>query len=167
MMVVNSAGCSASLKNTFAGSRTVLDINELLFRHITDLQRLLVRRTETVLIQEPCHLRHVQGISQEVKELLEIAFTVAQIEDDGLCCGAGGSFSFSQPTMAQAVRDRKIEEIDRVIHSNSSKTIHYLASANPGCLSFLSGAGIDVEIVHPVTLLAQSLISQNSIGGVQ
>ncbi|MEI8159901.1 MAG: (Fe-S)-binding protein [Actinomycetes bacterium] len=167
MMVVNSAGCSASLKNTFAGSRTVLDINELLFRHITDLQRLLVRRTETVLIQEPCHLRHVQGISREVKELLEIAFTVAQLEDDGLCCGAGGSFSFSQPTMAQAVRDRKIEEIDRVIHSNSSNTIHYLASANPGCLSFLSGASIDVEIVHPVTLLAQSLISQNSIGGVQ
>ena len=166
-IVVNSAGCSASLKNALAGSRVVLDINELLYRHITDLQHLLVRRNETVLIQEPCHLRHVQGISKEVKELLEISFTVTQMEDDGLCCGAGGSFSFSQPAMAAAVRGRKLDEVNRVMNSVAPETISFVASANPGCLSFLSGGKIDVAIVHPVTLLAQSLSSLNAIGVIR
>ena len=165
MMVVNSAGCSASLKKTLAENRVVLDINELLHLHIEDLQKILVRQNETVLVQEPCHLRHVQGISQEVKELLEISFTVTQLEDDGLCCGAGGSFSFSQPVMATAVRQRKIDEIDRVIDSISPLSVHYLASANPGCSSFLSGCGFDVEIAHPVSLLAQSLRPRISGGG--
>jgi len=167
IIVVNSAGCSASLKNTFAESRVLLDINELLYRHLTDLQQILVRRNEMVLIQEPCHLRHVQGISQEVKELLEISFTVAQLEDDGQCCGAGGSFSFSQPAMASAVRGRKLDEINRVIDSISPKAVNYLASANPGCSSFLSGSGFDVEIAHPVSLLARSLNPQISTGGQQ
>jgi len=165
-IVVNSAGCSASLKNSLAGNRVVLDINELLYRHITDLQYLLVRRSDTVLIQEPCHLRHVQGISKEVKELLEISFTVTQLEDDGLCCGAGGSFSFSQPEMATAVRGRKLDEVNRVMNSIAPETISFIASANPGCLSFLAGGEIDVAIEHPVTLLAQSLISVNPIEGM-
>jgi glycolate oxidase iron-sulfur subunit len=165
IIVVNSAGCSASLKKTFAESRVVLDINELLYRHVTDLQQILVRRNETDLVQEPCHLRHVQGISQEVKELLEISFTVTQLEDDGQCCGAGGSFSFSQPAMATAVRGRKLDEINRVIDSISPNSVNYLASANPGCSSFLSGSGFDVEIAHPVSLLARCLNPQISTGG--
>ena len=166
-IVVNSAGCSASLKNTLATTHVVLDINELLYRHQDDLKELLVQRKETVLVQEPCHLRHVQGISHEVNELLKISFTVAQLADDGLCCGAGGSFSFSQPEMATAVRVRKVAEIERVIELGSPKAVHYVASANPGCLSFLSGSGINIEMVHPVTLLAQSLASQYSKGDNQ
>ncbi|MDP4703349.1 MAG: (Fe-S)-binding protein, partial [Ilumatobacteraceae bacterium] len=166
-IVVNSAGCSASLKNTLATTHMVLDINELLYRHLSDLKELLVQRKETVLVQEPCHLRHVQGISHEVNELLKISFTVAQLADDGLCCGAGGSFSFSQPEMATSVRVRKVAEIERVIELGSPKAIHYVASANPGCLSFLSGSGINIEMVHPVTLLAQSLASQYSKGDNQ
>jgi glycolate oxidase iron-sulfur subunit len=167
IVVVNSAGCSASLKKTFAESRVVLDINELLYRHVKDLQQILVQRNETVLVQEPCHLRHVQGISREVKELLEISFAVAQLEDDGQCCGAGGSFSFSQPAMATAVRGRKLDEINRVIDSISPNAANFLASANPGCSSFLSGSGFNIEIAHPVSLLARSLNPQISIGGLK
>jgi len=145
----------------------VLDINEVLYRHLSDLKQLLVQRKETVLVQEPCHLRHVQGISHEVNELLKISFNVAQLADDGLCCGAGGSFSFSQPEMATAVRVRKVAEIERVIGLSSPEAMHYVASANPGCLSFLSASGINIEMVHPVTLLAQSLASQYSKGDIQ
>ena len=86
------------------------------------------------------------------------------MEDDGLCCGAGGSFSFSQPAMATAVRGRKLDEVNRVMNSVAPESISFIASANPGCLSFLSGGKIDVAIVHPVTLLAQSLSSLNAIG---
>ena len=102
-----------------------------------------------------------------MSELLKVSFTVAQLADYGLCCGAGGSFSFSQPEMATAVRVRKVDEIERVIELNSPNAIHYVASANPGCLSFLSGAGINIEMVHPVTLLAQSLAPQYSKGDIQ
>ena len=77
------------------------------------------------------------------------------------------TFSFSQPEMATAVRVRKVAEIERVIELGSPKAVHYVASANPGCLSFLSGSGINIEMVHPVTLLAQSLASQYSKGDNQ
>jgi Fe-S oxidoreductase len=69
--------------------------------------------------------------------------------------------------MATAVGVRKVAEIERVIGLSSPEAIHYVASANPGCLSFLSASGINIEMVHPVTLLAQSLASQYSKGDIQ
>ena len=51
---------------------------------------------------------------------------VVELDDEGLCCGAGGAYATVQPELAGAIRDRKLAAIER-----SGATV--VASANPGC----------------------------------
>jgi glycolate oxidase iron-sulfur subunit len=71
-----------------------------------------------------------------------------ELDDEGLCCGAGGAFSIEHPDQARAVRDRKEEAIARTGAA-------IVASANPGCLLHLRAAGLDVR--HPVDLIAEAI----------
>jgi glycolate oxidase iron-sulfur subunit len=70
------------------------------------------------------------------------------LDDDGLCCGAGGAYAVVHPDTAAAIRDRKLASIDR-----SGATL--VASANPGCALHLAAGGADV--VHPLELVARAL----------
>jgi glycolate oxidase iron-sulfur subunit len=76
-----------------------------------------------------------------VRELIEL-------DDEGLCCGAGGAYSVLQPELAGQIRDRKVEAIDRV-------SPDAVASANPGCSMHLAAAG--VPTVHPMELIDRAL----------
>ena len=53
--------------------------------------------------------------------------TVVELDDDGLCCGAGGAWSVLQPELSGRVRDRKVAAIGRT-------GAGVVASANPGCI---------------------------------
>ena len=50
---------------------------------------------------------------------------IAELDDDGLCCGAGGAYSQQHPDIADAVRQRKVTAIERTGATE-------VASANPG-----------------------------------
>jgi Fe-S oxidoreductase len=56
-----------------------------------------------------------------------------------------------QPDLAGAIRDRKVDELRRAGRTDSP----LVASANPGCIMHLRGAGLDVR--HPAVLLAAAL----------
>ena len=71
------------------------------------------RRLGPVIVQDPCHLRHVQRAHQPVRTVLGHVADVVELDDDGLCCGAGGAYSALQPELAGAVRDRKVAAIGR------------------------------------------------------
>ena len=94
----------------------------------------------TVAIHEPCHLRHVQRTHQPVADVLARYATVVTLDDEGLCCGAGGAYAAMQPDLAASIRERKLESIKR-----SGADI--VASANPGCTIHLANAGVTVR--HP------------------
>ena len=70
-----------------------------------------------------------------------------ELDDDGLCCGAGGAYSRFHPDMAAAIRDRKLAAIART-------GAPVVASANPGCALHLAGGGLDVR--HPLELVAEA-----------
>jgi glycolate oxidase iron-sulfur subunit len=76
-----------------------------------------------------------------VRELVEL-------DDDGLCCGAGGAFGVLQPELASAIRDRKLAAIERAAPD-------VVASANPGCSMHLAAAGIPAR--HPMTIVHEAL----------
>ena len=76
------------------------------------------------------------------------AHDAIELDDEGLCCGAGGAYSAMHPDMATGIRDRKLDAIAR-----SGAAV--VASANPGCSMFLAAAGIDVR--HPVELIDEAL----------
>ena len=159
-IVVNSAGCGAALKDyghllgtpeAEAFSARVLDVHEYVARFADRISPR--RRLEPVIVQDPCHLRHVQKAHGAVRTLLAMVADVVELDDDGLCCGAGGAYSVVQPGMAGEVRDRKMAAIGRArVRAGEGAVV---ASANPGCAMHLAAAGAVVR--HPIELLADAL----------
>ena len=155
-IVVNSAGCGAAMKDyghllgtpdAVAFAARVVDFAEWLAQQ----PPLPLRATgRMVVVQDPCHLRHVQKAHLPVRTVLGPAYTLLEPGDDGLCCGAGGAYSALQPELSAEVRDRKVGQIRAVGGPDP-----LVASANPGCLLHLRAAGLDVR--HPAELLADAL----------
>ena len=165
-IVVDSAGCGAALKDyghllgtpeahTF--SHRVLDIHEWLEPHMATIMQSrdtasidsLIK--PSVIVQDPCHLRHVQKTHLAVRSILSPVVNLIELDDDGLCCGAGGAYSVVEPELAGQIRDRKVSNI--LAKSPTTNTL--VASANPGCLMHLQAAGLIVK--HPVDILAEAL----------
>jgi glycolate oxidase iron-sulfur subunit len=155
-VVVNSAGCGAAMKDyghllgtpeAHAFAARIVDFAEWLATRpplpLRDMER-------TVVVQDPCHLRHVQKVHLAVRDVLRPAYRLVEPADDGLCCGAGGAYSALQPGLSAEVRARKVTEIRAV-----GGPTPLVASANPGCLLHLRAAGLDVR--HPAELLARAL----------
>ena len=151
-ILVDSAGCGAQLKEyghllgtelaeTFSGR--VFDVHEWLAERLDDLPEM-EKSSERVAVQDPCHLRHVQKSHQAVHQVLARYLEPVGLDDEGLCCGAGGAYSAFHQETASQVRDRKIASIRRAGTSE-------VASANPGCLLHLRSAG--VEIRHPLEII--------------
>jgi len=164
-IIVNSAGCGAAMKDYghFVGtaeaeefSRRVVDVNEYLAARVDRLpEPANARHRDGVIIQDPCHLRHVQRVVDPVRTLLGHVADIVELDDDGLCCGAGGAYSALQPDLAGQIRDRKVASIGRAT-SRSSATV--VASANPGCSMHLSTVlGDDLAVKHPVDIVADTL----------
>jgi glycolate oxidase iron-sulfur subunit len=145
-IIVNSAGCGAHLKQH--SSHQVFDAQEFLAQHLDRLPEVTPLEM-TVAVQDPCHLRHVQRAHLPTRTLLKrFVNTVSELDDDGLCCGAGGAYSILQPKMAQQVRDRKVASITRAAPD-------VVASANPGCSMHLAAGGVTIE--HPMVIVDNAL----------
>ena len=120
-VLVDSAGCGAALKDyghllgtpeaeRFAAR--VLDVSEWLAPRVDRLPRRRVSvGTGTVAVQDPCHLRHVQKAHHHVRTVLRPFVDLVELDDEGLCCGAGGAYAAQHPELAGAIRDRKVEAI--------------------------------------------------------
>jgi glycolate oxidase iron-sulfur subunit len=155
-IVVNSAGCGAALKDAGhlvdtdearAFSARVFDVHEWLAPRI-DTLATMARRDMRVAVQDPCHLRHVQRTHLSVRQVLHPFVTVVELDDDGLCCGAGGAFSTFHAELAGDIRKRKLGSIER---SRSD----VVASGNPGCAMHLSAAG--ASVLHPMQIIDRVL----------
>ena len=156
-IVVDSAGCGAAMKDygrllgtpqARAFSTRVRDFSEWMVE-----QPALPTRNEprsAIVVQDPCHLRHVQKSHLAVRTVLTTHYQILETSDDGLCCGAGGAYSAQQPELSTAVRARKVDAIRAAGGTNP-----VVASANPGCTMHLRAVGLDVR--HPATLIREAL----------
>ncbi len=161
-ILVNSAGCGAALKEyghllgtpaAAAFSARVFDVLEWVAPQIDRLPPLRPLGSP-VIVQDPCHLRHVQRAHLPVRAVLARFAELVELDDDGLCCGAGGAYSALEPALAGQIRARKLDAVDRVRGSAA-----VLASANPGCSMHLAGllAERGITVAHPIDLLAGAL----------
>ena len=156
-ILVDSAGCGAAMKDyghlldtndarRFAAR--VVDVHEWLAPRISQLPAG-TPIAGTVAVHDACHLRNVQRVHENVRTVLRpYVGQLVELDDEGLCCGAGGAYAALHPEMAADIRARKLAAIER-----SGATI--VASANPGCTLHLAAAGIDVR--HPVELLESAI----------
>jgi glycolate oxidase iron-sulfur subunit len=153
-VLVDSAGCGAALKDyghllgtpeaeRFAAR--VMDVHEWVAPRIDRLPpRGSGAARPAVAVQDPCHLRHVQRAHMAVRTVLAPYVDVVELDDEGLCCGAGGAYAALQPELAGAIRARKLDAI-------AASGADVVASANPGCALHLAAAGSAVR--HPLELV--------------
>ncbi len=152
-ILVDSAGCGAAMKEyghllgtdeARAFSARVHDIAEFVARHLDRLPNVEPLPTR-VAVQDPCHLRHVQRAHAATRTMLAPHVgELVELDDDGLCCGAGGAYSLLQPELAGQIRERKLAVIE-------GRRPDVVASANPGCSLHLAAAGVPTR--HPIQLV--------------
>ena len=161
VVVVNAAGCGSAMKEyshwlpgdaARVFSERVQDVSEVLAG--CDLP--LRARPETVTYHDACHLAHGQKIRAQPRELLRRipGLTLVDLPDSDLCCGSAGVYNLLEPGMAGQLGRQKVARI----RETGARVV---TAGNPGCLMQIRQhcreTGLDVEVVHPVTLLARAL----------
>ncbi|MEN8041926.1 MAG: (Fe-S)-binding protein [Actinomycetota bacterium] len=154
LVVVDSAGCSAHMKDyghwidggSGLASR-IVDANELIAGLIAEGRLPAVQGTEPIAVQDPCHLRHAQGIVDQPRSILRAAgLEPVEIDEKGMCCGAAGAYQISHPEISDELGQRKASQVE-------ATGLRLVASANPGCemqlKTYLDGGH---EVVHPIEL---------------
>ena len=158
-IVVNSAGCGASMKEygrllgTPEAEAFAARVRGLL--RVGGARRAFPRRGRKTAWSSS-RIRATSAMSRRPTArsatVLGAAYDLHDTDDEGLCCGAGGAYAALQPELSGAIRDRKVAALRRAGADAKGAVV---ASANPGCVMHLRGAGLDVR--HPADLLAEAL----------
>ncbi|NWJ47641.1 MAG: (Fe-S)-binding protein [Chloroflexi bacterium] len=166
-VIINAAGCGAALKEydhllhddpewrerAITFSRKVRDVSEYLAE--TGFTPPTANLDLEVTYQEPCHLAHAQRITSQPRRLLKAipGLRLKEMEDSSLCCGSAGVYNLLNPTIANELVDRKL--------NNALATgAEVLCTANPGCHIQLE-AGLkrqkkSMKVRHIVQLLDEA-----------
>lgn len=164
-IIVNSAGCGSFMKRygkllpddprAKLWDARVHDIHEWLVKIGIQTPHGDTRPATSVTYHEACHLVHGQKISQQPREILRAVPGVKLVElpEATWCCGSAGIYNITQPEMSMALLERKMKHV-------AATGARVVATGNPGCIGQLRlGAkrcGVNVEVVHPITLLARA-----------
>jgi len=160
-VISTATGCGATLKGyprDFAGR--VRDISEFLAEAQGWEEAGIASLAEKVAVHEPCLMRNVLHCQGKPYDLLRRipGVTVVPLAGNDQCCGAAGTYFLTQPDMAASLLADKIEAV-------KASGPRILASSNIGCAMHLAmglkAAGVETEVVHPITLLARQMGFQN------
>ena len=131
----------------------VRDVSEVLVE--LDLPKIRRPLAGTVTYHDACHLAHGQRVTSAPRQLLAKipGLTVVDLPESDVCCGAAGTYNLTQPEMASALADRKL---DRVRETGTQIVV----SGNVGCTMHLAAQaawrGEKVTILHPVEILHEA-----------
>jgi len=159
-IVSDAAGCSAHLKEYAEWAEGGESVAERT-RDVTELVAELIDRgllptfaesRGEVAMQDPCHLRHGQGISAAPREIVRAAgYTPVEIDPDGLCCGAAGLYMVYEHETADQLGAKKASQV-------KATQLTTVVSANPGCeIQLRAHLGDGYRILHPIELYWDSL----------
>lgn len=154
---------SASSLSSAGFSPKVQDINAFL-ANIQWPENVSFEALATVVaVHSPCSLKQVLRQADAPFRLLKNIpeITVIALPDNGHCCGGAGSYMLDQAAIAAQLRADKLDALKRT-------PARILATSNIGCaLHIAAGLRIernkhahnlpDIEVLHPVTLLARQL----------
>jgi glycolate oxidase iron-sulfur subunit len=154
LVVVDSAGCSAHMKGyghwTDGGAdlaARIVDANEFVAGLIDAGMLPSVEGEVPIAIQDPCHLRHAQGIVDEPRAILRAAgYEPVETDPAGMCCGAAGAYQLDHPEMSDTLGRIKARTVEAV-------GLDLVASANPGCeMQLKTYLDDEIVVVHPIEL---------------
>lgn len=114
-----------------------------------------------IAIHEPCTVTNVLKRPGMIRRALERIPNIELVDlPDTQCCGAAGSYMITQKRNAHTLRDQKLESLRQT-------SAEIVVSTNAGCARHLAGgmkeAGLDIEIIHPIELLARQWLVASEI----
>jgi len=167
-IISNAGGCGSHMKHyhkLLADDPTYRDRAALWDKKVKDIHEWLMEigiqpphnhaPAQVVTYHESCHLAHGQKITAQPRQMLGLIpnLKLVELPESTWCCGSAGIYNIVQPEMANQLLDRKLKNIE-----STGATI--VANGNSGCLlQLINGVkqkGLNVRVVHPVTLLAEA-----------
>ena len=167
-IISNAGGCGSHLKHyshLLADDPAFRERAKLWDSKLKDIHEWLIEigiqpvptggASQVVTYHDSCHLRHGQGIADAPRKLLSMipGLKLVELPEASWCCGSAGVYNLVQPEMADALLERKMNHV-------RSTGASIVATGNPGCvLQLINGArqaGLDLRVVHPVTLLVEA-----------
>jgi glycolate oxidase iron-sulfur subunit len=157
-IVINTSGCGTTVKDygfmfrddpalSKAAAHVASiarDVSEVLTELEIDWPRTAPRLR--VAYHAACSLQHGQKITQAPMELLEAAgFEALAVPEGHICCGSAGTYNLLQPELAEALRERKVANIETLAPDA-------VVAGNLGCITQIA-AGTNLPVLHLVELL--------------
>jgi glycolate oxidase iron-sulfur subunit len=155
-IITTASGCAAELLGQRAIAPKVKDISVFLAEIEWPANVRVAPLASKIAVQDPCTLVNVLRAREAPYALLKKIpqADVMPLPGNNQCCGAAGAYHLEQPTMAKRLRDDKVDGLHQLAPD-------ILATSNVGCALHIAAgaraAGREIEIVHPVTLLARQL----------
>ncbi|MGD9947784.1 MAG: (Fe-S)-binding protein [Desulfobulbus sp.] len=165
VILTGCASCHGMLAGHYAEKAgnpfgvAIMDIHAFLAANgIIERLAALPRRENRVILtyHDPCHLR-TAGITKQPRDLLRALpqTEYVEMENAGLCCGLGGTFTANHPELSRAIGDKKTLGL-----TNSNAAL--VASGCPGCIlqlqDIIDRAGLKMRAVHSLELITQALV---------
>lgn len=172
-LISNSAGCGAFMKDydhllkddpVYAGkakkfSSKVKDITEFLAEQKPEFNFKTDIDSELVTYHDACHLAHAQKITLQPREVIKSlpGVNYTELEEASWCCGSAGIYN--------VVRyDDAIKQLERKMKNIKNTNAKVVLTGNPGCMGQIKHGtqkfNVDVEVLHPVTLIKRLLKSK-------
>lgn len=105
---------------------------------------------ERIALQAPCTLQHGLRLGGELEGLLkQLGADLLPVAESHLCCGSAGTYSIMQPQQSKALRQRKLNHLER-----HQPTV--IVTSNVGCQAHLEQQA-KVPVKHWLELLAEKL----------
>ena len=118
-----------------------------------------------VTYQDPCHLAHVQRITEPPRRILRSipGLELVEMPEADVCCGSAGVYSLTEKDMSQRLGRRKAQNV-------ASTGAAVMATANPGCAMHVQGVlravGEKSRVMYVVDLLDEAY-AQESAGAAR
>ncbi|HTO78853.1 MAG TPA: glycolate oxidase subunit GlcF [Methylocystis sp.] len=157
-VVINTSGCGTTVKDygfMFRNDPVRAEAAAHIASIARDVSEVLAELAITwphaapklrVAYHSACSLQHGQGITGEPLALLEAAgFETLTAPEGHICCGSAGTYNLLQPEMAEALRARKVADIETLAPDA-------VVAGNLGCITQIA-AGTEIPVLHLVELL--------------
>lgn len=143
--------CTVSLRDEYrkiigTGVESAMDISTFLAGKLP----ASLDTGRTAVFHDPCHLLYGLGIAREPRALIEEAGLALRSTEGPLCCGFGGTFSFSQRNLS---RNFQIRQAERLRSTGADMVI----TSCPGCLLYLGQQITDRPVLHLIEVIEDAL----------
>ena len=112
-----------------------------------------------VTYHDACHLVHAQNVSSQPREVIKSlpGINYTELEEASWCCGSAGIYNVIR-------YDDAITQLERKMNNIRNTKAKIVLTGNPGCMGQIKHGtqkfNVDVEVLHPVTLIKRLLKSK-------